>query len=598
MKLFKRTRLDDIDHMETYDSDDDSIPPPPPPPPGPSDGQGSLSSPVKSEEQFIDAPTSKNAEHSRLVADPTNDEDNGMTTSKGYSQVPMSGHFRGMRKAQSFDEEEAGMDEIEVPSSSVVDRLNQWEHKYALKKRCRLITLIAVAVVVCILAISLGTTLGVREKPIELTSPSARIILEHELLPESSKNAIMNKDSNAAAVKALRWIQNSDANKNYGFDDEAALQSQDAQLNLIQRFTLATLFYSLNQEITGWMNEKDVCEWDSVQCDGNLARRLQEATSVPIVTTINIPDSNLKGSIPSEIVMLNDLVQLIMWGNLISGEIPDELYSLKSLEILDLYDNDISGTISSKIANLNNLEGLYIGKNKFSGVPPPELFDMISLIQIWMNEVDFDESNLPPEIGQLENLEILKISQSNFSGALPNEIGSLVNLKELSAARNILSGQIPDISTLVNLETLDLSNNWLDGDLPRLRDSLNLSTLRLNGNILSGRIPNHYGGLTKLVEVRLGPNIYDGFPDAGLTGGIPQSLGDLVDLEILDLQGNILTGAIPDSLTNLASLDRFLIQGNDITGEVPTGVCELDLIAMEADCDLVCACCTDACVRN
>lgn len=59
---------------------------------------------------------------------------------------------------------------------------------------------------------------------------------------------------------------------------------------------------------------------------------------------------------------------------------------------------------------------------------------------------------------------------------------------------------------------------------------LTIGTLRLNGNILSGRIPNHYGGLTKLVEVRLGPNIYDGFPDAGLTGGIPQSLGDLVDL--------------------------------------------------------------------
>ena len=43
--------------------------------------------------------------------------------------VPMQGHFRGIQNAQHFHEEEAGMDEIEGPSSSVVARMNQSELK-------------------------------------------------------------------------------------------------------------------------------------------------------------------------------------------------------------------------------------------------------------------------------------------------------------------------------------------------------------------------------------------------------------------------------------------------------------------------------------
>ncbi len=145
MKLFKRNQDKHMQMSGTYDSDDDSIPPPPPPPqqgPTPTmDGQASVISSVKtSNEEFYDTPNAGsnvsvtpsmssynnrnvNMEHSRLVKNPTNDEHNGVPTSsaeeaqaqkRGYSQVPMTGHFRGMKKAQSYDEEEAGMDEIEV----------------------------------------------------------------------------------------------------------------------------------------------------------------------------------------------------------------------------------------------------------------------------------------------------------------------------------------------------------------------------------------------------------------------------------------------------------------------------------------------------
>lgn len=153
MKLFKRNKDNHMQMSGTYDSDDDSIPPPPPPPPqGPTptmDGQASVVSSVKTaNEEFYDTPNANahhgqanagssvsvtpsmmssshsrnvNMEHSRLVSNPTSDEHNGVPTlpaeeaqKRGYSQVPMTGRFRGVKKAQSFDEEEAGMDEIEV----------------------------------------------------------------------------------------------------------------------------------------------------------------------------------------------------------------------------------------------------------------------------------------------------------------------------------------------------------------------------------------------------------------------------------------------------------------------------------------------------
>lgn len=41
-----------------------------------------------------------------------------------------------------------------------------------------------------------------------------------------------------------------------------------------------------------------------------------------------------------------------------------------------------------------------------------------------------------------------------------------------------------------------------------------------------------------------------------------------------------------------------MVQGNEITGAIPDGICELDPSEVEADCDVDCACCTDACNRN
>ncbi len=69
--------------------------------------------------------------------------------------------------------------------------------------------------------------------------------------------------------------------------------------------------------------------------------------------------------------------------------------------------------------------------------------------------------------------------------------------------------------------------------------------------------------------------------------------------EILHLQDNKLTGEVPDSLVELLNLEELLVQGNDdIEGSIPQGICELEPALVVADCHVDCECCDDNCDRN
>lgn len=50
-------------------------------------------------------------------------------------------------------------------------------------------------------------------------------------------------------------------------------------------------------------------------------------------------------------------------------------------------------------------------------------------------------------------------------------------------------------------------------------------------------------------------------------GHIPEALGELSNLWVLNLQGNNLTGSIPEALGNLNNLRALDLQGNNLLGE-------------------------------
>ncbi|KAK8316930.1 hypothetical protein V6Z12_A13G075900 [Gossypium hirsutum] len=108
----------------------------------------------------------------------------------------------------------------------------------------------------------------------------------------------------------------------------------------------------------------------------------------------------------------------------------------------------------------------------------------------------------------------------------------------------------------------DLQNANLSGQLvPQLGQLPNLQYLELSGSNISGIIPEELGNLTNLVSLDLYLN--------NLSGGIPTTLGKLTKLRFLRLNNNSLTGTIPASLTTVMTLQVLDLSNNQLVGDIP-----------------------------
>lgn len=109
---------------------------------------------------------------------------------------------------------------------------------------------------------------------------------------------------------------------------------------------------------------------------------------------------------------------------------------------------------------------------------------------------------------------------------------------------------------------VDLGNANLTGQLvPDLGQLPNLQYLELYSNSISGGIPAELGNLTQLLSLDLYMN--------NLSGVIPDTLGKLQQLRFLRLNNNMLTGRIPMSLTTVNSLQVLDLSNNHLRGITP-----------------------------
>ncbi|BAT73991.1 hypothetical protein VIGAN_01156900 [Vigna angularis var. angularis] len=110
---------------------------------------------------------------------------------------------------------------------------------------------------------------------------------------------------------------------------------------------------------------------------------------------------------------------------------------------------------------------------------------------------------------------------------------------------------------------VDLGNANLSGELvAQLGQLPNLQYLELYSNNITGKIPIELGGLTNLVSLDLYSN--------KITGQIPVELANLKKLRFLRLNNNSLSGKIPMPLTNVDKLQVLDLSNNNLTGDVPT----------------------------
>ena len=151
------------------------------------------------------------------------------------------------------------------------------------------------------------------------------------------------------------------------------------------------------------------------------------------------------------------------------------------------------------------------------------------------------------------------------TGGSPKRVTNFEVISNDDSGRH-LAGEVPAaFGSLTGLVTLRL--HWhhnLSGGIPEeLGNLVNLTHLQISAAQVSGEIPSSIGELTKLERLDLGAN--------RLSGDIPSEIWDLTELRSLDLRANSLTGTIPAKIKNLTKLQGLAIHINSFSGPIPTG---------------------------
>ena len=275
---------------------------------------------------------------------------------------------------------------------------------------------------------------------------------------------------------------------------------------------------------TGWLVTTTPCSWYGVTCTAGH------------VTTLDLQDNNLTGSLPGQLSNLPNLQHLLLLRNELSGAIPTSLGSLTQLQELSLSQNKLTGSIPTQLANLTLLQYLSLSNNMLTGTVPSQLSNL-SAVKILDLSTNLLTGQIPTSLGGLSNLEELLLANNQLTGSIPSQLASLTHLRRLVLANNQLTGSVPgQLGSVSTLTYLILNRNQLNGVIPpRLGSLPQLRFLDLASNRVTGSIPSELANLTAMQELRLNSN--------ALSGGVPAGLCDLDFLSYMDLGFNAITSA-------------------------------------------------------
>ena len=197
---------------------------------------------------------------------------------------------------------------------------------------------------------------------------------------------------------ALRWVLADP----YPYDwDALELSPQDAQaeLDLVQRYVLATFFYATNFRASwasedNWLSEETVCLWQGIVCDGgdSVARgrrrrlglrsdRGLQGDLTGVVTELKFKEGGLDGFLPEDLGALTSLERIVMHKNKLRGFIPEGLFLLTELSTVYLDENRLKGPLGEGVGNLVKLKELTLSNNRLTGDIPEGLGKLSGLTQ-------------------------------------------------------------------------------------------------------------------------------------------------------------------------------------------------------------------------
>ncbi|KAG6780292.1 hypothetical protein POTOM_013146 [Populus tomentosa] len=378
-----------------------------------------------------------------------------------------------------------------------------------------------------------------------------------------------------------------------------------------------------------WVDSSNCCEWRGIECDPTTRRVINASLFQPFkeLQSLELVYTGLVGCMENEgfEVLSSKLRELYLWNNRFNND--KSILScfngnLSTLKSLDLSVNDLTAGSGSfyglKVlsSRLKKLENLYLSWNQYNDSIFPFLtgFSFLKSLDLSHNKLTGSGFQVlqPMRLGKLENLDL---SSNRLNSNILSILSGLSSLKSLDLSENMLTGSGFEIksSHLGKLENLDLSRNNIFNNniLSYLRGLSSLKSLDLSYNMLLGSttingtffnsstleelyldntsLPINFrqdiGALPALKVLSVGEcDLHDTLPAQGwyelknlkqlhlfgnnLGGSLPDCLGNLSSLQLLDVSENQFTGNIASSpLTNLISL-KFLSLSNNLF-EVP-----------------------------
>ncbi|XVF78913.1 hypothetical protein PTKIN_Ptkin14bG0176200 [Pterospermum kingtungense] len=309
------------------------------------------------------------------------------------------------------------------------------------------------------------------------------------------------------------------------------------------------------------------------------------------VEVLNLRSNLLEGQL---LVPPHSVQFFLISDNKLTGEIPSSICNLGSLEVLDLSNNNMSGAIPECLGKLLHLSVMDLQMNHFHGNIPDSFVEGNVLRTLNLNKNDFD-GHLPKSLVNCHELEVLNLGNNKINNTFPHWLGTLPKLQVLVLRANYFHGQIFTSKNKLHfssLRILDLSHNEFSGSLStsyfrNFKGMMNLSGVRVGymGDYPKGNL-DYYGDSVvvtiKGVEIEL-ERILTIFTTIDMSsnrfeGKIPETVGNLLCLQLLNFSHNKFTGPIPSSFGNLAALESLDLSSNKLVGEIPKQLVGLNFL--------------------
>ncbi|GAU16148.1 hypothetical protein TSUD_297780 [Trifolium subterraneum] len=167
----------------------------------------------------------------------------------------------------------------------------------------------------------------------------------------------------------------------------------------------------------------------------------------------------------------------------------------------------------------------------------------------------------------------IDLSDFGLSGSMGYQLSSLTSVTYFDLSNNNLNGQIP-YQLPPNARTIDLSKNEFSGSIPySIGQMKDLNSLNLAHNQLNNDLGDMFKSLTKLKQLDVSFN--------SLSGNLPQSLKSLTSLKKIHLQNNKFSGSI-NVLVDLP-LDDVNVENNKFTGWIPEELKDINNLQTEGN---------------